>query len=131
MDKMVDHLFVFEGDGEIKDLLGNYTAYRKQLQAITSNKKTKIEPEEMVKVSTLDAGTPKEKIKLTYKENAEFVGLEGEMEKLEHEKTQLTEALSDVSTSNEDLMIVGEKLSKVVTELETKTDRWLELSEYV
>ena len=131
MDKMVDHLFVFEGDGEIKDLLGNYTAYRKQLQAITSNKKTKIEPEEMVKVSTLDAGTPKEKIKLTYKENAEFVGLEGEMEKLEQEKAQLTEDLSDVNTSNEDLMIVGEKLSKVVTELETKTDRWLELSEYV
>lgn len=131
MDKMVDHLFVFEGDGEIKDLLGNYTAYRKQLQAITSNKKTKIEPEEMVKVSTLDAGTPKEKIKLTYKENAEFVGLEGEMEKLEQEKAQLTEDLSDVNTSNEDLMIVGEKLSKVVNELETKTDRWLELSEYV
>tara|TARA_B110000285_G_scaffold119347_1_gene135098 strand:+ start:701 stop:2599 length:1899 start_codon:yes stop_codon:yes gene_type:complete len=131
MDKMVDHLFVFEGEGEIKDLLGNYTAYRKQLQSKNSNKKTKIEPEEMVKVSTLDAGTPKEKIKLTYKENAEFVGLEGEMEKLEQEKAQLTEDLSDVNTSNEDLMIVGEKLSKVVNELETKTDRWLELSEYV
>ena len=131
MDKMVDHLFVFEGDGEIKDLLGNYTAYRKQLQSKNSNKKTKIEPEEMVKVSTLDAGTPKEKIKLTYKENAEFVGLEGEMEKLEQEKAQLTQDLSDVNTSNEDLMIVGEKLSKVVNELETKTDRWLELSEYV
>ena len=131
MDKMVDHLFVFEGEGEIKDLLGNYTAYRKQLQSKNSNKKTKIEPEEIVKVSTLDAGTPKEKIKLTYKENAEFVGLEGEMEKLEQEKAQLTEDLSDVNTSNEDLMIVGEKLSKVVNELETKTDRWLELSEYV
>ena len=131
MDKMVDHLFVFEGEGEIKDLLGNYTAYRKQLQSKNSNKKTKIEPEEMVKVSTLDAGTPKEKIKLTYKENAEFVGLEGEMEKLEQEKAQLTQDLSDVNTSNEDLMIVGEKLSKVVNELETKTDRWLELSEYV
>ena len=131
MDKMVDHLFVFEGEGEIKDLLGNYTAYRKQLQSKNSNKKTKIEPEEIVKVSTLDAGTPKEKIKLTYKENAEFVGLEGEMEKLEQEKAQLTQDLSDVNTSNEDLMIVGEKLSKVVNELETKTDRWLELSEYV
>ncbi len=131
MDKMVDHLFVFEGEGEIKDLLGNYTAYRKQLQSKNSNKKTKIEPEEIVKVSTLDAGTPKEKIKLTYKENAEFVGLEGEMEKLEQEKAQLTQDLSDINTSNEDLMIVGEKLSKVVNELETKTDRWLELSEYV
>jgi len=140
MDKMVDHLFVFEGDAKIKDLLGNYTAYRKQM--LKSNKAKKntstssaSDATEKIKVTTLSDGVKKEeptkKIKLSYKENAEFERLEGEMEQLEEEKAKLTLILSDANASNDDLMDAGEKLSKVVKELETKADRWLELSEYV
>ncbi|MBL1280295.1 MAG: ABC-F family ATP-binding cassette domain-containing protein [Fluviicola sp.] len=134
MDKMVDHLFVFEGDAKIKDLLGNYTAYRKQM--LKSNKAKKLDntPEEVIKITTISGGTDKpveKKIKLSYKENAEFERLEDEMEQLEVEKAKLTVILSDANSNNEDLMQAGERLSKVVKELETKTDRWLELSEFV
>jgi len=134
MDKMVDHLFVFEGDAKIKDLLGNYTAYRKQM--LKSNKAKKLDntPEEVIKITTISGGTDKpveKKIKLSYKENAEFERLEDEMEQLEVEKAKLTVILSDAKSNNEDLMQAGERLSKVVKELETKTDRWLELSEFV
>ena len=85
MDKMVDHLFVFEGDAKIKDLLGNYTAYRKQM--LKSNKAKKLDntPEEVIKITTISGGTDKpveKKIKLSYKENAEFERLEDEMEQL-------------------------------------------------
>ena len=135
MDKMVDHLFVFEGDAKIKDLLGNYTAYRKQMLKGQKEQKKDNTPEEVIKISTLSEGDKKEepvkKIKLSYKENAEFERLEGEMEKLEEVKAKLTLILSDTNSSNDDLMEAGEKLSKVVSELETKTDRWLELSEFV
>lgn len=135
MDKMVDHLFVFEGDAKIKDLLGNYTAYRKQMLKGQKEQKKDNTPEEVIKISTLSEGDKKEepvkKIKLSYKENAEFERLEGEMEKLEEVKAKLTLILSDANSSNDDLMEAGEKLSKVVSELETKTDRWLELSEFV
>ncbi|HIP31222.1 MAG TPA: ABC transporter ATP-binding protein, partial [Crocinitomicaceae bacterium] len=129
-----------EGDAKIKDLLGNYTAYRKQM--LKSNKAKKntstssaSDATEKIKVTTLSDGVKKEeptkKIKLSYKENAEFEQLEGEMEQLEEEKAKLTLILSDANASNDDLMDAGEKLSKVVKELETKADRWLELSEYV
>lgn len=133
MDKMVDHLFVFEGEGEIKDLLGNYTSYRKHLQALAKAKKA-VKPIQKVKISTIDDGsTPKveeKKVKLSYKEQAEFDGLEGEMDKLEEEKTKLSEILSNPDSSNEDLMNAGNRLSKLVEELETKSNRWLELSEF-
>ena len=140
MDKMVDHLFVFEGDAVIKDLLGNYTAYRKQMlktkKALKNTSTSSASDEvEKIKVSTLSEGVkkqePEKKIKLSYKENAEFERLEGEMEQLEEEKAKLTLILSDANSSNDDMMKAGEKLSKVVQDLESKTDRWLELSEFV
>ena len=71
-----------------------------------------------------------EKRKLSYKEQQEFKSLEKDLEKLEEQKEALTAKLSDTSLSNDELMTAGEELSKVVEELDTKTDRWLELSEY-
>ena len=137
MDKMVDHLFVFEGEGEIKDLLGNYTSYRKHLQQSAKAKKSGAKSEEKIKVSTLDDGSSakeekveEKKVKLSYKEKAEFDNLEKEMEKLEEEKVKLSEILSNPDSSNDDLMNGGKRLSKVMDELESKSDRWLELSEF-
>ncbi|MEJ6600379.1 MAG: ABC-F family ATP-binding cassette domain-containing protein [Crocinitomicaceae bacterium] len=128
MDKMVDHMFVFKGDGEISDILGNYTEYRKNIlkEGKDANKYVK----EEVKVVEKKPEPLKEKIKLSFKERQEFEGLEKDMENLEKEKAEMTTVLSDESASNEDLMKAGERLSKVVAELGDKEMRWLELSEY-
>jgi ABC transport system ATP-binding/permease protein len=135
MDKMVDHLFVFEGNGAIKDIIGNYTEYRKQTAADYKKEKQEAKdgaPAETVKVTQLSqtADKPSEKKKLSFKEKAEFEQLEKEMEKLESEKERLTAKLSDSSLSGEELMVAGQQLTSVVSELERITDRWLELSEY-
>lgn len=136
MDKMVDHLFVFEGEGEVKDILGNYTVFRKQKQIderATKKEANNFEPvvevvEAPVEVVTKSA--PKENRKLSFKEKMEFEEIEKNMESLEEEKGKLTLVLSSPDSTNDDLMEAGKRLSAVVTELEIKTDRWLELSEF-
>lgn len=127
MDKMVDHLFVFEGNGVIKDILGNYNTYRERI-----HQESKLTPktEQIQEVKIESVKPDKDKRKLTYKEKQEFDGLEGEMERLESEKDDLTAKLSDGSSTSEDIMKAGERLAIVVAELEVKTDRWLELSEF-
>jgi ABC transport system ATP-binding/permease protein len=135
MDKMVDHLFVFEGNGAIKDIIGNYTEYRKQTAADYKKEKQEAKdgiPTEKVKVSQISEAyeKPVDKRKLSFKEKAEFEKLEQDMEVLEAEKDRLTEQLSDGSLSGEELMKSGQRLSEVVSELEKITDRWLELSEF-
>ena len=128
MDKMVDHLFVFEGQGEIVDILGNYTDYRKQQQIDIRKEKT----EAKVQVNPVSpVNEVKEKRKLTFKEKDEFAQLEKRMEELELEKEQLTEQLSDSTLSGQAIMETGQRLSEVVTALDQATDRWLELSEYI
>lgn len=127
MDKMVDHIFVFEGDGHIKDIIGNYSEYRK-IQAEEQRAEKKAEPE---KVEVKVQARSEEKKKLTYKEQQEFQQIEKDLEILEVEKTELSEKLSNPNLNNDELMKAGERLAIVVHELETKTDRWLELSEYV
>jgi ATP-binding cassette subfamily F protein uup len=135
MDKMVDHLFVFEGNGAIKDIIGNYTEYRKQTAADYKKEKQEEKdgvPAEKVKVTQLSDSSdkPAEKKKLSFKEKEEFKQLEKDMESLEAEKEVLTAKLSDPSISNEEIMSAGNRLSEVVLKLETVTDRWLELSEF-
>ena len=129
MDKMVDHLIVFEGEGAISDILGNYTVFRKKKQSDQKAARkvidTAVEP---IVVEAPKVEEPKKK--LSYKEKQEFDSLEGDMERLEEEKTELTNVLSSGTASNEELMTAGERISVVVAELDQKSDRWLELSEY-
>jgi ATP-binding cassette subfamily F protein uup len=129
MDKMVDHLFVFNGQADVKDIIGNYSVYRK-VKAEETRVEKKQAKEEVKETSDADATPPKEKKKLSYKEQQEFNSLEGDLENLEEEKKQLTVVLSDANSSNEELMSAGERLAQVVQQIEEKTDRWLELSEY-
>ncbi|MGD1843757.1 MAG: ABC transporter C-terminal domain-containing protein, partial [Salibacteraceae bacterium] len=70
------------------------------------------------------------KTKLTYKEKLEFERLETEIESLENRKAELTEALNGGISDHEKIQAIGQELSEVVEALETKSDRWLELSEY-
>ena len=129
MDKMVDHLFVFEGQGKVVDILGNYTEYRK----LKSEKKKEAKPiqeeKQVAEAPKVEDNKPKKK--LSFKERSEFDQIEKEMEQLEIEKEELTNQLSDGSLSGDEIMNVGNSLAEVVSLIESKTDRWLELSEYI
>lgn len=128
MDKMVDHLFVFEGNGDVRDIIGNYSEYRKNQQAVQREvKREEVKPV----VEQKPAVHPTEKRKLSYKERSEFEQLEKDLEQLESEKEELTAVLSDADATSEQLMQAGDRLAAVVAELDAKTDRWLELSEFV
>lgn len=129
MDKMVDHLFVFESEAEIVDVIGNYTTYRKKQKAITKNKAK--ESSETKPQSVHVEQKVKEKKKLSFKEKQEYESLEHEIEQLEKSKQQYTDMLSQGVLQGEELYETGEKLAKVVESIELKTNRWLLLSEYI
>jgi ATP-binding cassette subfamily F protein uup len=133
---MVDHLFVFEGNGAIKDIVGNYTEYRKQ--TAVDYKRDKQEEKEGASVETVKvtqiadaADKSTEKRKLSFKEKFELEQIEKELEALEEEKQVLTEKLSSAELSNDEVVATGLRLSDVVSSLEQKSDRWLELSEFI
>jgi ATP-binding cassette subfamily F protein uup len=133
MDKMVDHLFVFEGEGKILDIVGNYTDYRKvqtnkPKEDKSSNSKTTIskEDQKFLKPTILS----NEKRKLTFKEKEELASLEKSLVDLEKGKLELTNKLSDSEKSNQELYETGMELGKLVEELDRQTNRWLELSEF-
>jgi ATP-binding cassette subfamily F protein uup len=123
MDKIVDHLFVFDGAGEIKDILGNYTIYRQHKQLEGRSEKP------IEKSVILKDEEPKIKTKLTYAERIEMKKLEKALERLEEEKEHSTAALMQ-PRSHEEIQEISDVLSRIVQEIEEKTDRWLELSEY-
>ena len=127
MDKVVDHLLVFHGDAEIQDFPGNYTQYRewreaKALMAQDSPKPTREERR--------PRPAREEKRRLTYKERKEYEELEGEIEALEAEKTALEEALSGGTLGNEELLSKSRRIAEVIELIDTKSTRWLELSEW-
>ena len=133
MDKMVDHLFVFEGEGKILDIVGNYTDYRKvqtnkPKEEKSSNTKTIIskEDQKFLKPTILS----NEKRKLTFKEKEELAALEKSLVDLEQGKLELTNSLSDSGKSNKEIYEAGIELGKLVEELDRQTNRWLELSEF-
>ncbi|MEY4288333.1 MAG: hypothetical protein RLZZ30_421 [Bacteroidota bacterium] len=133
MDKMVDHLFVFEGQGELKDIVGNYTVFRQQqLDKKRGIKQTitKEEPEIKEKVISPSVLETKKR-KLSFKEKEEYETIERRLPELEKTKDELTATLSSGSLSNEELMKNGEELGKVVAEIDSLTERWIELAEFI
>ncbi len=131
MDKMVDHLFVFEGEGVIKDIVGNYTDFRKkQIQDKRDDKNgvSKVKIEKVVE----EKSKVKEELKrkLTFNEKAEFESLEKNLEKLELDKATILAKISSEGVSNQDVYELGVKLGEIVSEIEEKTNRWIELSEF-
>ena len=132
LDKIVEHTFYFEGEGKIKDVLGNYTAYRKYLKQEETDKKkaTKIAKDKVV-IETKIIETPQEKKKLSYKEKIEFKDLEKDMAKLESENTDIAKKLNSGITDTEEIKKLSLRMSEIANLLETKENRWLVLSEYV
>ncbi len=127
MDKLVDHLFVFEGDGDIKDFPGNYTQYRLEEKKTGDSSQAK----DNRKKTEPDAGLqqPGAGKKLSYKEKREFELLEKEIPALEAEQKLLTEKMSS-NISFEEITTVSERLQQINALLEEKEMRWLELSEF-
>ena len=128
MDKMVDHLFVFQGEGSIKDITGNYHTYRTSLQSAQRQQKyeQKSAPEPLIEHVTAPVEMQR---KMSFKEKQELEQIEKSLPQLEAEKEQLTLALSSGELSNEQLMDKGVRLGAVVDQLDELTLRWLELSE--
>lgn len=125
MDKIVDHLLVFKGDGMVKDFPGNYTQYRiwDGLQSVN-----KIETEKDKEPKKKDYHN-ETKRKMTYKEKQEFASLEKEIETLENEQKQIEDQLCGGSLSIEELTEKSKRLPIIKEELDEKGMRWLELSE--
>jgi ATP-binding cassette subfamily F protein uup len=132
LDKIVDHTFYFEGDGKIKDIIGNYTTYRKFLKDKQSDqRKLDKAVKNKAKATENIVDTPVEKIKLSYKEKIEFEKLEKDIAALEKENKVLVEQLNAGITDSEKMKQISLKMSEIAHTLEQKENRWLELSEFV
>lgn len=132
MDKVVDHLLVFKGEGEIQDFPGNYTQYREwcRLQPKTEGegaekKATKPTAKEQPSATQKKEG----KRKMTYKEKREYEQLTKELEHLENEQKTLEEALCSGQLSVEELTEKSKRLPEIKDEIDEKEMRWLELAE--
>ena len=127
LDKIVDHLFVFDGDAVVKDFPGNYTQYkiwsddrkrREQLQ-----KKVAVRKAESEKQVVLPA------TKLSFREKRELETLEQEIALLEHEKLEIEATLQSGTLNADELTKRSERWAAIIPEIEGKTERWMELSE--
>lgn len=125
MDKVVDHLLVFNGQGDIRDFPGNYSDYRdwKTAREQVQAKQEKAAVEKTVRVRS------NEKRKMSYKERREFEQLEQEIAGLEAEKKEIEELLSSGTLTVERLTELAKRLPEVNDLIDEKTMRWLELSE--
>lgn len=126
MDRVVDHIFVFEGDGKVKDFPGNYTQYRlseaeKVISTSKDNNKPTVKPKQNNSTATR---------KLTFKEKQELQTLEQELPALEEEKATLEQQLSGVQLDASTIQQVSTRYEEVKRLLDEKEFRWLELSEY-
>ena len=128
MDKLVDHLFVFEGEGKVKDFTGKYNEYRLALKKEPAIEKS---AKPIGKTETKPTKEVQEKTKLSYKEKVEFEALEKDIPQLEAKKVELNNLLVANTSNHEEIMKITAELGQVSMELDEKTDRWLTLSEYV
>lgn len=129
MDKIVDHLLVFRGEGEIKDFPGNYTQFREweslKPKELTDNKNNTSDTEKKEKREFVG----EQRRKKTYKEKCEFERLEKEIAALEEEQKSIEEALCSGTLPIDELTEKSKRLPVIKDELEEKEMRWLELSE--
>ncbi len=139
MDRLVDHLFVFEGEGEVRDFPGNYTQYRiwqkdnekstNKWDVLEAGKKKGETTESIVKNEKPASTAPVAKKAMSFKDKREFEQLEKEMPLLEKEKQSLTNEMSSGTLNFEAIQKISDRLIEINKLLEEKESRWLELSE--
>lgn len=127
MDKVVDHLLVFNGQGVIKDFPGNYTQYREWLSL--SDEKIKSPVVVNKEENNKRSHKPEQRRRLSFKEKREFEQLEADIASLEEEQHRIEEALCGGTTSVEEITAMSKRLPLLKEELDEKSMRWLELSE--
>lgn len=125
MDKIVDHLFVFNGDGGIKDFPGSYTIWRNKELEEEEKRKKEIKPE----VKAVPKPVKEKERKLTFNEKKELEQLEKDIASLETEKAQLSDELNSGTLNNAQLQEKSSRFGEITELLEEKEMRWLELSE--
>lgn len=132
MDKVVDHLLVFQGEGKIKDFPGNYTQYREWQKLQPKNEATTPTTQQptSTKGGPRDPNATPQKRRLTYKERQEFTQLEKDIETLTAEKSEIENALSSGTIDVEKITKLSKRLPILNEELDEKEMRWLELSEF-
>ena len=137
LDKLVDHLFIFCGDGVVKDFIGSYSEYREYIKEYEAEQKSAARAEEKAakekaakeaaKVPPQEA--PAKKKKLTFKEQREFEQLEKDLESLAAEKADLEAKLSSGTLPFDQLQTASERVGQLINLIDEKELRWLELSE--
>ena len=133
LDKLADHIFVFEGNGVIKDYVGKYSEYRemvRELEADKDRERAKEKEQEKVKESEARKSSEEKKPsgKLSWKEQKELEEIEKKLESLEKEKSSLEAALSTGLLSSEELTKSSMRIGEVISLIDSMSDRWLELT---
>lgn len=136
LDRLVDHLFVFCGDGEVKDFIGSYSQYREFMKDLEAEKRSRAREEERAakagnsqeSVSGQTQSRPDAPRKLSYKEQRELERLEKDIESLTAEKEDLESRMNGGLTDPAELQKVTTRFAEVSSELDAKETRWLELS---
>ncbi|MDF2383893.1 ABC-F family ATP-binding cassette domain-containing protein [Nostoc ellipsosporum NOK] len=126
MDRLVDHLFVFEGDGVIRDFPGNYSQYRAEEQKPAAPKAV-APPSPAVEVKP--AAVPVTQRRLSFKEKHELENLDKEIARLTAEKERITALLNDSNTPFDEMHRLSTEIGEITNQLDEKEMRWLELSE--
>ena len=125
MDKIVDHLFVFKGEGQVENFPGNYSDYRAyESSKVLEERETKNLAEKTEKANWKEKDTSK---KLSFNEQKEYNRLEKEIQKLEEQKEKLQAKFTDDSLSGEEINALSIELGELDTKIEEKTERWFEL----
>ena len=125
MDQVVDQLFVFQGDGMVKGFMGNYSQYKDYLDAKQREERKEKSAQKKEEPRPVKQ---REKVKRSFKEQREYETLAQEMEALEQEKANLTEAINS-ETDYQKLHDMGNRLQEIKDLLDEKELRWLELDE--
>jgi ATP-binding cassette subfamily F protein uup len=121
MDKIVDHLFVFRGEGEVEDFPGNYSDWRIYEDSVEPIKEESSKEKVSWKEKQVKAG-------LTFNEQKEFQKIEREIKDLEAKKKEIEHIFATTELNHEEIDKKSSELQKIISDLESKEERWFELS---
>lgn len=128
LDKSVDHLFVFEGDGKIKDFVGQYSEYREYMQEVEQQRREAERASSPAKPQQ-QRSHDQSKRKLSFKEQRELEQIEADLARLAEERKELEDKLSSGALSFEQLQEASQRIEALIAEIDEKEMRWLELNE--
>jgi len=127
LDKIVDHLFVFDGDAVVKDFPGNYTQYK--IWSDDRKRREQLQKKVAVRKAESERQVVPSGVKLSFREKRELEALEQEIALLEHEKMDIEATLQSGTLNSDELTKKSERWAAIIPEIEGKTERWMELSE--